>query len=72
MKKILVFILILTFVGCVPVVQVNLQRRHHVYDYLGRAHFYTAPVWIPGRGVVLQEHYIPRKQRQIPGRRSRN
>lgn len=71
MKKILAFILILTLVGCAPVLEVNVQSRHPFYQ-LRRPYYYTAPVWIPGRGVILQDHYIPRRQRQIPGRRPRN
>ena len=71
MKKLLGLFLIVTLLGCVPTLELNVHTRHHFYE-LNRARFYTAPVWIPGRGVILQEHYIPRQRRPIPGRRSRN
>jgi hypothetical protein len=71
MKKLLILFLVVLLVGCVPTLSVNVHRRHHVYE-LRRSHFYTAPIWIPNRGIVLQQHYIPRVKRPIPGRRSRN
>lgn len=56
MKKALIFILLIA--SCTPIRYVDVQARHNYYER-HRFNTYTAPVFIPGKGVVLQTQRIP-------------
>lgn len=78
MKKIItictIFILFLWatmfLASCRPVREVNVLSRHNYYQK-HRFNTYTSPIWIPGRGVILETHiyrlpkrsYSPRTKR---------
>lgn len=51
MKKLLVLLLILS--SCTPVRYVNVSSRHNYYER-HRRNTYTIPVFVPGRGPILQ------------------
>lgn len=54
MKKLLsISFLLLVIVGCTPVRYVNIERKHNYYQR-HRHNTYTIPVWIPGRGILLE------------------
>jgi hypothetical protein len=57
MKQLLGIILLMLVIGCTPVRYVNVERKHNYYQR-HRATTYTAPMWIPGRGVILETHII--------------
>jgi hypothetical protein len=69
MKKLVVLLLVLA--SCTPVRYVNVERHHNYYER-HRFNTYTVPVWVPGRGAVLQTRIIrPRKpiiHKQMPPR----
>ena len=46
-------------IGCVPVRIVDVSSRHNYYER-HRYNSYTAPIWIPGHGIVLQTYRIKR------------
>ena len=51
----LTFILFLFVIAsCTPVRYVNVHRPH---TYRHRPNVYTVPVWVPGHGVILQQHH---------------
>ena len=68
MKKLVVFLLV--FASCTPVRYVNFERHHNYYE-THRFNTYTAPTWVPGRGIILETHiyrlpkrsYAPRVRR---------
>lgn len=68
MKKLVVLMLLLA--SCTPVRYVNVERRHNFYER-HRYNSYTVPVWVPGRGVLLQTRIAPPMQRrdQRPSRK---
>ena len=67
MKNILLVSLFLFIVGCVPVKYVDIRRP---YTYRHRVNVYTAPIWIPNRGIMLENKiYIPNKRQQRTGRK---
>ena len=74
LKKLAALFIIVMFASCVPVRYVNVHSHRNYYQR-HRATTYTAPIWVPGRGVLLQTHPIPpSKFRQLPpqqGRQSR-
>ena len=72
MKKILsLLVLIFVLIGCMPVRKVDVSSRHNYYQR-HRYNTYTAPTWIPGRGIILETHiyrspkrsYAPRVRRE--------
>ena len=72
MKKILLLlVLIFVLIGCMPVRKVDVSSRHNYYQR-HRYNTYTAPTWIPGRGIILETHiyrspkrsYAPRDRRE--------
>jgi hypothetical protein len=76
LKKYALLLIIVLLAGCVPVREVRFTRQHNYYQR-HREHTFTAPVWIPGRGVILhtQRVRIPQRakvpQRPFPSRPSR-
>lgn len=70
MKFILsVFVTLLVLVGCAPHRYVNVNSRHNYYER-HRFQSYTSPTWIPGYGIILETHIIP-KHRYIKPREGR-
>ena len=63
LKKLAVLFVIILFAACTPVRYVNVHSHRNYYQK-HRATTYTAPVWVPGRGVVLQTQPIPPQRRQ--------
>ena len=63
LKKLAALFIIIMFASCVPVRYVDVHSHHNYYQK-HRFNTYTAPVWIPGRGVMLQTLPIPRQYRQ--------
>ena len=67
MKKIIsicvgfiLFLWIIMFAAsCSPSMYVNPYSHHNYYNRY-RAETYTSPTWIPGVGVVLETHIIPK------------
>lgn len=56
MKKYIIFILLITLIfGCATPKYVNFETRRNYYQR-HRYNTYTIPVWIPGRGVLLETH----------------
>lgn len=56
MKKVLsILILLFVIIGCGPVRKVNVTSRHNYYQR-HRYNTYTSPLWIPGRGIILETH----------------
>lgn len=55
-------LLLLLLVGCTPVRYVNFEKRHNYYQK-HRHNTYTIPVFIPGKGIILQTKVIPYKKR---------
>lgn len=55
MKKLVVLMLLLA--GCTPVRYVNVESRHNYYQR-HRLNTYTVPVWVPGRGAILQTRIV--------------
>ena len=53
--KALLSLLIIILAGCTPVKYVNVERKHNFYQR-HRYNTYTVPVWVPGRGVILETH----------------
>jgi hypothetical protein len=66
MKKLLLLIALLA--SCTPVRRINVHSRHNYYEK-HRATTYTVPVFIPGKGVVLETHTVPKLR---PTRKSKN
>lgn len=62
MKYLLSILLIFIIASCTPVRYVDVSRPH---TYRHRPSVYTVPVWVPGRGVILQQQHWrrPRPQR---------
>ena len=58
MKNVLI-LLCLFLVSCTPIKYVNVESRHNYYQR-HRTTTYTAPIWIPGHGIVLQTYRIKR------------
>ena len=63
LKKLAALFIIIMFASCVPVRYVDVHSHHNYYQK-HRFNTYTAPVWIPGRGVMLQTLPAPRQYRQ--------
>ena len=63
LKKLAVLFIIMIFASCEPVRYVNVHSHRNYYQR-HRATTYTAPVWVPGRGVILQTQPIPPQRRQ--------
>ena len=59
MKKLLGLFLVFAFIGCAPSMYVNPYSHHNYYNRY-RAETYTSPTWIPGVGIVLETHIIPK------------
>ena len=58
MKQLLsILLLIIVSWGCRPVRYVNVHRKHNFYE-THRYTTYTTPMWIPGRGIILETHII--------------
>ena len=55
---IILALILFLMVGCQPVRYVNVHSRHNYYQK-HRSTTYTSPVWIPGKGVVLETHSVP-------------
>ena len=68
MKKLAVLLLLLA--GCTPVRYVNVESRHNYYER-HRHNTYTIPVFVPGRGVILQTRIAPpvKRKDQRPSRK---
>jgi hypothetical protein len=67
---ILVVILLFGVIGCTPVRHVNVERKHNYYQR-HRSNTYTLPIWVPGRGVILETriYRLPKKgHRHQPNR----
>jgi hypothetical protein len=70
---ILVVILLLGVVSCTPVRYVNVEKKHNYYQR-HRTNTYTIPVWVPGRGMLLETriYRLPKVNRRLtPNRLSR-
>jgi hypothetical protein len=63
LKKLAALFIIVIFASCVPVRYVDFNSHHNYYQR-HRFETYTAPVWVPGRGVMLQTLPAPRQYRQ--------
>ena len=60
MKKLLVLVFGIFFlIGCMPVRKVNVYSRNNYYER-HRFQSYTSPTWIPGYGIILETHIIPK------------
>jgi hypothetical protein len=46
--------------SCTSVKRVNVYKRNNYYER-HRANTYTSPMWVPGIGVVLQTHIVPKR-----------
>ena len=68
MKYIFILIVALLVTSCEPVRYVDVQSRHNYYQR-HRSNTYTTPVFIPGRGIVLQTYIVPIPR---PARRGRH
>ena len=55
--------LVMFMASCTPVRYVNVHSHRNYYNK-HRATTYTAPVWVPGKGVVLQTQPVPLKYRK--------
>ena len=65
---ILLILILFAMVGCQPVRYVNIHSHRNYYNK-HRATTYTAPIWMPNRGVLLQQFYAPKlKQPRQPVR----
>jgi hypothetical protein len=62
MKKLIALLLVLS--SCTPVRYVNVERRHNYYER-HRFNTYTVPVWVPGRGAILETRIV-RPHRPMP------
>ena len=74
MKNVLsVLVLVFILIGCMPVRRVDVSSRHNYYER-HRINTYTSPVWIPGRGIILQTHIyrLPKKSYAPKVRRGRH
>lgn len=68
MKKIIsicvgfiLFLWIVMFMAsCTPVKYVNFNSRHNYYER-HKYNTYTSPMWIPGHGIILQTHIVPKR-----------
>lgn len=63
LKKLAALFIIMVFVSCEPVRYIDVHSHHNYYQR-HRFETYTAPVWVPGRGVMLQTHPLPPQYRQ--------
>ena len=72
MKSIITLLVLILLVGCVPVRVVNVERKHNYYQR-HRTTTYTSPIWIPGRGIILETHIyrLPKKSYAPKVRRGR-
>jgi hypothetical protein len=63
---ILVVILLIGVISCTPVRYVNVERKHNYYQR-HRANTYTVPVWVPGRGMLLETriYRLPKANRRL-------
>ena len=60
MKKLLsLLFVIFLLIGCVPVRRVDVASRHNYYER-HRFNSYTSPTWIPGYGIILETHILPK------------
>ena len=55
MKKLAILLLLLA--GCTPVRYVNFEARHNYYER-HRHNTYTVPVFVPGRGPILETRIV--------------
>jgi hypothetical protein len=62
---IVALILSIILQSCTPIRYVNVHSTHNYYE-THRYNTYTSPTWIPGIGIILQTHIIPKRfiQRQ--------
>ena len=69
MKKLLLA-LILLLGACTPMryVNVDVHSRHNYYER-HRYNTYTSPIWVPGMGIILQTHILPKRQIITPQRK---
>ena len=51
--------------SCTPYMYVNPASKHNYYNR-HRAETYTSPTWIPGIGIVLETHIIPKYRNYQP------
>ena len=58
MKYLFVLVLALAFTSCMPIRYVDVYSHHNYYEK-HRFNTYTAPILIPGRGVILQTFTVP-------------
>jgi len=63
LSKLTALFIIVMLTSCVPVRYVNINSHRNYYQR-HRFETYTSPIWIPGKGVVLQTQSIPRRSRQ--------
>jgi hypothetical protein len=62
MKQLLTLLILVLVVGCTPVRYVNVERKHNYYQR-HRYNTYTVPMWIPGRGILLETRIVaPQKK----------
>jgi hypothetical protein len=61
LKKLVALVIIIMFTSCISVREVHMKHRHNAYER-HRLNSYTSPMWIEGRGTVLQTHIIRHKR----------
>lgn len=62
--KTLLILLTLFLIGCSPARYVDITKRHNYYQR-HRNNTYTIPLWIPGRGIVLETRVYHQPKRSI-------
>lgn len=55
MKRLLFISIVFVLFGCASPKYVNFDKRHNYYQR-HRYNTYTTPIWIPGRGILLETH----------------
>lgn len=73
MKYIPLLFVLFLLIGCVPSRIVDVTSRHNYYQK-HRVNTYIIPIWIPGRGIILETQiyhspkrsYAPRVRRARP------
>jgi len=73
LKKLAALFILIMFASCEPFryAEVNMHSHHNYYSR-HRFNTYTAPVWIPGRGAILQTLPTPPRYYYRPSRRGRH
>ncbi len=69
MKRIL-FLFIIFLIGCAPVRYVDVNKKHNFYER-HRYNSYTSPIWVPGRGVILETRIYRHQPRMIHKQQTR-